>query len=310
MQTILRLISLLAIALQVGCASNRLLNTKLSKLDELSIPKSKTIQNVPFILQKENFCGPATLAMYMQWLGINQTPEQLADISFSKSAKGTYKSNLVSAARINGLMTAPVNSYKNLVLEIQAGNPVIVFQNLGFDWYPLWHYSLIYGYNINKKTIVIHSGEEKSKEVPLKLFDNSWKRANYWAITLTPSTKLSKTAKQFDYIKSAAALESLNLSKKATQAYSEIIKRWPKSHMAYFGLGNIHYKNNNVQAAVKAYKKSVELNTNFSIAWFNLALLSEETKNMKEAKTAAREAISHANEKQLKLFKEKLSHLI
>jgi tetratricopeptide (TPR) repeat protein len=296
--------------LQISCATNQALTNKITKLKKLDAPVSKTIAGVPFILQKENYCGPATLSMYLNWLGINKTPEQLAKESFSKNAQGTYKSNLISAARINALMTTPVNSYKDLVTEIANNNPVIVFQNLGFDWYPLWHYSLIYGYDLESQTLTLHSGEDKSKKMKISLFENSWQRADYWAITLTPTSKLSKSAKEFDYIKSAAALEKLNFSKNAKEAYHNILKRWPKSFMAYFGLGNIHYKNNQPLKAQTFYQKSVQLNPRFSLAWFNLALINEEANNLQAASRAAKSAILHANPRQVSLYKEKLSHLI
>ena len=36
--------------------------------------------------------------------------------------------------------------------EIAAGNPVLVLQNAGWSWLPVWHYAVVIGYDLPKIT--------------------------------------------------------------------------------------------------------------------------------------------------------------
>ena len=54
------------------------------------------------------------------------------------------------------LRTAP--RLADLLQEVAAGHPVIVLQNLGLEWIPVWHYSVVIGYDLSRGQLVLRSG--------------------------------------------------------------------------------------------------------------------------------------------------------
>jgi tetratricopeptide (TPR) repeat protein len=260
-----------------------------------SLPSSALISNVPFISQKKDYCGPSTLAMVMNFKGKELTPDELAKISFTKNASGTYQQDMISASRIKEFVTVPIKSYADLFQEISSGNPVIVFRNLGFDWIPIWHYSVIIGYDNNKEEITMHSGANKNEVVLLSEFDKSWSRAKYWAFSLLIPGETSSNAEVIDYIKSAAAFENAHKFSSASRTYESVLKKWPRNELAYYGLGNIKFNNNDYKTAIKMYEYAVKINSKFSEAWFNLAVSYKLINNSLKYDYAAKMAIKSAN---------------
>ncbi|MBZ5782504.1 C39 family peptidase, partial [Klebsiella aerogenes] len=64
--------------------------------------KSK-IQYVPFIKQKKNHCGPATMAMVLKYAGKEIPLEELNQAMMTHKLKGTFQSEMISVARRNGM---------------------------------------------------------------------------------------------------------------------------------------------------------------------------------------------------------------
>ena len=66
----LAIIFLFAFGGLVACASRPLQTEKILRERPSSLPASQMISNVPFIEQAAHECGPATLAMVMNWAGV------------------------------------------------------------------------------------------------------------------------------------------------------------------------------------------------------------------------------------------------
>lgn len=263
------LFSVLAFIFTAGCASTPYQSD--SALKNLStISSSKEIQNVPFIEQAARQCGPATLAMAMQWSGKNITPDDLSPKMFNPEMKGSLQIDLISAARREGMMAIPLEGFVSLLKEIDGGHPVIVFQNLGLGWYPIWHYALAIGYDLNTREIVLHSGPDAAKRVGFKRFENSWQKADYWGLVVLKPSVLSATGDEVKQMVAAAGLEQTGHEAEAKIAYETTLKRWPKSLTAFIGLGNIAYKKNDYSEAVRVLKKAVEFHPDSSVAQQNL----------------------------------------
>ncbi len=290
----IKVLLLLSLFNIIGCASivaHSPSNQK--RIDNL--PPSAQVQNVPFISQKKDFCGPSTLAMVMQFYGKDVSAEQLSKLLFVQSASGTFQQDMISAARLNQFITIPIENYADLFQEISSGNPVIVFRNLGFDWVPLWHYSVITGYDKQQQTITMHSGADKDSTMKLVDFDNSWERANFWAFSIIKPGMMSQNASAMDLVRSAAAFENIKSYKAAIKTYESITRKWPSSEIAYYGLGNIYFKKNSLTLAIKNYERAIDLKENFPEAWFNLALSYKASKKLVKYKQAAKMAIAKAS---------------
>ncbi|MGR3342226.1 MAG: C39 family peptidase, partial [Paracoccaceae bacterium] len=81
---------LLVPALLLGCAQT--LERAVTVPGDL--PTRAAIADVPLIKQQEFYCGPASLAMVMQWSGIEVTQAEIAAQAFSPGAKGTYLADM------------------------------------------------------------------------------------------------------------------------------------------------------------------------------------------------------------------------
>ncbi|MBD64833.1 MAG: hypothetical protein CME62_06480 [Halobacteriovoraceae bacterium] len=269
-----RLILLFYILICVGCATRAPQSQHVSQLKS-ELQESKQISKVPYILQKDAFCGPATLAMALQYRGENLGQDDLAEKTFIQKANGTFQGDMIAAARRNGYLTIPVRNLKSLFKEIEKENPVIVFENLGFSWYPLWHYALVHGYDLNEKVVYLHTGAEKNKKWDVDKFERTWNRGSYWGMVVIPPGSIAATGTELEHMRSAAALEENGMTQKAKLSYEAILKRWPRSYMANIGMGNIHFKLKNYKLAKKYYINARQIDPKNSIAPRNIKVLDQ-----------------------------------
>ncbi len=70
---------------------------------------------------------------------------------------------MIGAARRHGRVAYVISSPEELLVEVAAGNPVIVLQNLGLSWVPVWHYAVVIGYDGDADMVTLHSGETPGK---------------------------------------------------------------------------------------------------------------------------------------------------
>ena len=300
--------SLLLCFLFVGCAGRTLQSEKLN-IHSLKLQEQARVEGVSFVSQKKDHCGPATLTMAFNWAGVDITQEQAANEVFTPGAEGSYRMDIVAATRRNGLVSIEVNSMKELLREISQGTPVIVFQNLGFDWYELWHYSIVTGYDLDKKVLFLNSGKEQNKILSFKQFERGWKRGGYWGIVTLPPDKLSATGTEREHIKSAGALEKLGHLDAAKISLMKVIEKWPESHWAWFSIANLQLKQNELDIARESYERALKIEPNFSYGWHNYAILLKKLKEFHSAKLAANKAVSLSSDSNKNSFKESLKNI-
>lgn len=258
----------------LGCASSTPQTEKLLERKS-ALPPVVQIENVPFIRQTTNYCGPATLAMAMNWAGQKVTLEDIAPWVYTPGMKGTLQSDLITASRRRGLMAVPLQGLEDLLLEVSAGNPVIVFENLSVSWLPQWHYAIVFGYDLPRQKILMHSGPEAFKQWDLRKFERSWKLGDYWGLVVLPPHKLSKTAGEMSHIKAALALEQIQRFEEADQAYQSILKRWPQSLVPLIGRANIAYTKSDFPSAVSFLKEARRHHPQEKAVIHNLAVAEE-----------------------------------
>ena len=133
-----------------GCASNSIQTDELYQSSLLQF-KLNVSNTAPFIEQKVGHCGPATLAMAIAATGSPYHMNEITSQVYSPQAKGSLQENMISAARRQGFLAIPITGMKALLQELEAGNVVVVFENLGINIYPQWHYALVTGYDLQNK---------------------------------------------------------------------------------------------------------------------------------------------------------------
>ncbi len=223
------------------------------------VPPRATVPGVTLIEQEAFHCGPAALAMVMQWQGLDVTQGAIAARSFTPEARGTYLADMLGAARRQGRLAVPVRGWDGLMGEVAAGNPVIVFQNLSLPVAPLWHYAVVTGYDLEAGEVTLHSGRLARTVMDLGTFARTWERGESWALAVLPPDRLPATATEGEVLRAAAALEAAGRPGAAARAYTAGAGRWPGGWLWWFGVGNARYAAGDPAGAAAAFRRARDL---------------------------------------------------
>ncbi|MGD2028506.1 MAG: PA2778 family cysteine peptidase [Desulfobacterales bacterium] len=256
------------------------------------LPLSFELKTVPFFPQKAYQCGPAALAMSLNWSGLPVSPEALTDEVFTPARKGSLQTALISAARRHARIAYISTGIEIMFSEVAAGHPVIILQNLGLSWYPVWHYSVVVGYDLPKKLVILRSGTTARKIMSSRVFMNTWARSNYWGLLILRPDQLPATADKVLFLEAVLGLEKARQFRAAILGYKTALTRWPQNLAALMGIGNCHYALGELKHAESAFRKSVRFHPKEGSALNNLAQILFEQGRKHEALEAIQKAVS------------------
>lgn len=255
------------------------------------LPVRAEVGDVPFFPQEKYHCGPAALAMVLTWSGLPVTQDDLVSEVYTPARQGTLRTDVLAAARRHGRLAVEVGSLRNLLSEIAAGSPVLVFQNLGLNWYPQWHYAVAIGYDLNAREITLHSGLDERRVLSLSVFERTWRRGDYWALVVLPPGRLPVSAEETPALRAAAGLERVERYSEAATAYAAVANRWPQSFAARMGLGNSLYAVGDYPGAERAFLQAIQNDSEAAAAWNNLAYALAAQGRREEALSAVEKAV-------------------
>ncbi len=228
--------------------------------------------DVPFFAQERYQCGPAALATMLASQNISITPEELVPRVYLPEREGSLKVELVAAARQYGLLVYPLEAdLADILAEIDAGHPVLVMQNLGFDWFPQWHFAVVIGYDPATEELILHTDTRRANRQPLSVFYRTWNRAGQWSAVILPPAEFPATAQPLPYLEAAQDLEVTGQRAAAFAAYQAAAARWPDEPAAHLGMGNIAFAKQEWVQAVRYYATTVENFPGLAPGWNNLA---------------------------------------
>jgi hypothetical protein len=280
----------LALSLVSGCG---LLMTTPNPLQDSPLPRHVELTRVPFFSQADDLCGPASMSMVLNYRGQHLTPSKLEPLIYIPGKKGSLQTEMLAVTRRFGYIPYVIQpSLVALATEINAGNPVVILQNLGLSWYPKWHYAVVIGYDIDRDIFILRTGNTTRKEMSRRWFTRYWAGSDFWGMVAMPPDQLPATATEHDYVTSVAALERLNEWPQIATAYRTAIKAWPKSFFAHLGLGTAYYHQHKFRLARDNYLVAVKLQPDSAIAHNNLAQTLLELGQLEAARKHARKAIS------------------
>jgi Peptidase_C39 like family/Tetratricopeptide repeat len=255
------------------------------------LPLRAEVSGVPFFPQEKYYCGPAALAMVLSWSGPPATQEEIAAQVYTPGRAGTLQSDMVAGAQRNGRLAAPIMELSDLAAELAAGHPVVVFQNLGLSWFPVWHYAVAIGYDLSAGDLILHSGLDARRALPLATFERTWARADHWGLVVLPPEKLPASADEVVVLRAASSLEQAGRTREARMAYAAIAERWPDRLEAWIGLGNAAYAAGDLEEAENAFRTATERHPDAPAAWNNLAHVLGEKGRRLDAIAAAERAV-------------------
>jgi tetratricopeptide (TPR) repeat protein len=229
--------------------------------------------------------------MMLAWTGLPVTQEDLVSQVYTPGREGTLRTDVLAAARRNGRLAISVTNLSDMLSEIAAGHPVLVFQNLGLSWYSQWHFAVAIAYDLDAGKIVLHSGVEERRITPLKTFERTWARGDYWALVILPPGVLPANPDVQAVLKAAASLERVRRYSEAASIYQTAAERWPENFGALMGLGNARYALGDLAESQKAFQRAVQSHPEEPGGWNNLAHVLGRMGRKDEALQAAREAV-------------------
>ncbi len=257
-----------------------------------SLPLQAEVSDVPFFPQEDSYCGPAALATVLSWAGLSAEPEALGARVYTPVRHGTLQNDILAGARREGRLAVAVNSLRDLMTEIAAGHPVLVFENLSFGWYPQWHYAVAVAYDLERREITLRSGRHAERVTALKTFERTWGRGGDWALVVLKPSDLPASGDADAVARAAAGLERAGRTREAAVAYSTFLTHWPDSYAALMGLGNVGYVTGELETAEQAFRRAIAVRPERAEAWNNLAYVLAADGRQEEAVNAAEKAIN------------------
>lgn len=230
------------------------------------------LDRVPFFPQEAYQCGPAALATVLQASHISVTPDALVGQVYVPARQGSLQIEMLAAARRHGRIAHVLpENLTSVFKQLQAGEAVLVMQNLGLSWYPQWHYAVLVGYDLARREVVLRSGLVREYRMPMTVFERTWQRAGHWAVVLLPPGQLPEDEREDAYVQSLADFSRQATATQMFTAYEAGLQRWPESSVLGMALGNLHYAAGDRQAARTQYERVVRNAPDFAAAHNNLA---------------------------------------
>src|SRR5690606_1403568 len=220
----------LAALLLLGCASA-------PPLQRGDLPQRVELADTPFFPQDDYQCGPAALATMLVQRGVSTSPQELLPQVYLPGRRGSLKVELVAAARQHDLLVYPLQpDLRALLTQLAAGHPVLVMQNLGFDWFPQWHFAVVVGYDLAREELLLRSATEQRLSSGLAAFRRSWARAGHWAVLTLPADRLPAQPQLTTWLQAANDLEQTGRREAAERAYRTAEAHWPGEALPSFAL--------------------------------------------------------------------------
>ncbi len=280
------------LALLAGCASAPQTRALLAATD---LPLQAALPNTPFYPQDAYQCGPAALAMLLVASGVTTTPEVLVDEVYVPARQGSFQVEMQAAARRHDRLALRIQPRMHSLLAwLDGGEPVLVLQNLGPDWYPVWHYAVVIGYDLESREMLLRSGVTPDHRVSMSTFERTWARAAFWGmVTLAPG-ELPYRDSSADYFVAAAALEETNTAVDMLAVWRTGVAAWPDEPDIALGLANQFYRRGEYQSALAGYSGLVADFPHYLPGYNNLASLLGELGRREAAIATASEGLRRA----------------
>jgi tetratricopeptide (TPR) repeat protein len=211
---------------------------------------------------------------------------------FLPARDGSLQAEMLATARRHGRLAVALPArLEALLAEVADGRPVIVLQNLSLPIAPQWHYAVVVGYDLDRGEIVLHSGRTERQRLPLEVFEHTWARSGFWAMTADAPERLPRTPPAEALVNAAIALERVD-AHAARIAYEALTRRVPSAFLAWLGLGNTAFVDADYTKAALAFERAIQLDAESGDAWNNLANAWLALGRREDALRAAQRAIA------------------
>ncbi|MCI5105093.1 MAG: PA2778 family cysteine peptidase [Pseudomonadales bacterium] len=284
----------LGLMLLLAACSSAPQAVQLARQQALTLPESTLLADLPFFPQDRYQCGPAALATLLNHRGIAVSPGQLVDRVYTPALEGSLQAEMKAAIRSEQLLPYQLNPELLAVMaEIEAGNPVLVLQNLGLRALPQWHYAVIKGFDQEQGEFILNSGEIENYRLSFKTFERTWQRSGHWAVLAMQPGQLPTSANSRDYFNTVAELENTGADFDVLHnAYQAGLQRWPENRELLMALANLLLGDGQYQLASHYYQRLLQHYPDYGPAHNNLAMAFLRNDKLDRADQAIRQALA------------------
>ena len=235
------------------------------------VPRQVELGRVPFFPQEAYQCGPASLAMAMDYAGATLRPEALVEEVWLPSRHGSLQLEMLAAPRRHGLVSYKLAPrYADLLREVAAGHPVIVLQDVGM-LFPEWHYAVVNGYDHASGIVYLRSGVQMRQAMPFSSFERTWLAGKYWAMVVLDPAHIAATATEERWLEALLGLARGRNVDASVRGYRAALARWPESLPAAVGLANHLHERGSLDEAATVLRTSMQRHPDSVILLNNLA---------------------------------------
>lgn len=278
-----------AVGLLSGCASQ---TATLRARPDPRLPRRIELDRTPFVPQAQRFlCAPEALTMVMQAAGAKITLDELAPAFEQRGGQGAMQPEMLATPRRHGLLSHLLPpDLGELLREVSDGTPAVVLLNLAVSLSPAWHHAVLIGHDLDREEVILRSGREARRVMPMAAFEQAWVRSDQWAMVVLPPWRLPLTPSEAEVTRSAVAFERVAEPSQAVQAYRAALARWPASLTLAMGLGNSLHASGRREDAAEVFLQAARRHRS-AAAWVNYGTVALELGRPAEAESAAAQAL-------------------
>lgn len=145
------------------------------------------IEGVPFFPQDGYDCGPAALASVISFYGAAAEIGEIKGRVYNEKLRGSLAMDMLSYAKERGFEARYYKgSLDDLKESLKKREPLILFLNLGYDFYPVGHYIVAVGMSDKEGAVLAHSGAEKEKAYSFRELEAAWSKTGYSTLLIRP----------------------------------------------------------------------------------------------------------------------------
>lgn len=243
--------------------------------------------------QEDYFCGPSSMATLLTHQHIEFIYADVIGSTFTPELKGSLQVEMKATARRYALIPYEINPNLAAVLgEVSNNRPVLVLFNLGLDAIPVWHYSVVTGFNKASKEIFLTGAKNTQTWMTFDEFERFFSKGGSWAIVALKPPLLPVASSEEEMIKAIADMAEVGYKEQARQAAIAYVKQHPLSFLGSMMLANIHYEVEDYLNATAEYKRALVLKPNDPVVLNNLAQSLLKENKLNEAKLSALAAVN------------------
>jgi len=141
------------------------------------------INSVPFFPSEDFQCGPASLAMILNFLGMKITVEEIAKEIYSKGAQGTADFDMIMFVQKKGFKSKYYSgSLEDIKEKIKANKPLIVMTDEGYWFYKKYHFMVVVGFD--SESVIVNSGTKMHEKINMEDFKKKWSKTSFWTLLI------------------------------------------------------------------------------------------------------------------------------